>query len=437
MKESVGKNFFENIRRTIKISYFVASIIPLSLLVFIFVKYIFQYFDYETQTNVEIILLLAVAISIFGLILASRATNVSIKSLQDLYAKLNSLVEVSKQFRETLYLDILLENIVRSAIRINSARSGSLLLYDESGNLKFKVVVGERNQQIKDKVVKRGKGIENWVAESGQPAIVSDVTKDERFDSDFDKESGFKTESVLCVPLINNKEIIGVIEVLNKRTGEFLAEDEKLLFSLADQAAISIAQSRTFETRHSDIIHITSILIEAQDYIREKKGHARRVASYVNIIGKQMGVSEADLKNFYYASLFHDIGFLRLEGVDLDIQEPQNKEKYTRQHPRLGYDMIKPISLWSAAAEIILSHHERHDGKGYPTAKKENDIPLGARILSVANTFDVLTSEYSYKKRIDYNAAIREIEANAGTQFDPAVVKAFKTSIRDADLIHE
>lgn len=432
MQGSVEKDFFDKIHRSVKISYFIASIIPLALLVYFSIKYIYPSLELELPPHIGILLFLAVIISILGLSLLTKTTNATLSSLQNLYVRLDSLIEITKQFRETLYLDILLEDIVKSAMHLNSAEAGSLLLCDETDNLRFKVVVGEQGQKIKDRVVKRGEGISGWVAETGQPALINDVAKDRRYNPDFDRESGFKTRSIMCVPLVHNNNVIGVIEILNKKSGIFTKEDEKLLYSLADQAAISIAQSRTHESQHSDIIHITEILVGAQDYHSpEKRGHARRTASYANLIGKNMGLSEIDLKNLHYASLLHDIGLLKIA-----IDEQWEKEKYL-QHPQLGYEMIKPISLWRETAELIFNHHERYDGTGYPLAKKGEEIPLGARILSVADIFDVLTNKYSYKKRLDYNVAMSEIEANSGSQFDPEVVKTCKSSIKDTDLISE
>lgn len=105
------------------------------------------------------------------------------------------------------------------------------------------------------------------------------------------------------------------------------------------------------------------------------------------------------------------------------------------QHPRLGHDLIRPVSLWSNAADIILQHHERYDGTGYPLMNRGTEIPLGARVLSVAETFDVLASEDSYQKQLDHDAAVREIEENSGTQFDPVVVKALKLRIMEAGVV--
>ncbi|UCF87532.1 MAG: GAF domain-containing protein, partial [Nitrospiraceae bacterium] len=384
--------------------------------------------------DIGILLVLAVVISILGMFLSRKATNTSIASVEGLHERLNSIIEITKQIRTTPFLDVLLEQIVRSAIRLNSAETGSLLLYDDPEQLKFKVTVGKGSKKIKDKIVKRGEGISGWVATKGEPVIINDVSNDDRYTSDFDKETGFTTRSAMCVPLVYDKETIGVIEVLNKKNGIFTKEDERLLSSLADQAAISISHSKVSESRQSDLIQITSILVETQDYFSQvKKGHARNVANYSNLIGKKMGFSEEDLKNLHYASLFHDIGFLRL---NISIPLKPDEIEQVKKHPQLGYEIIRPLSLWKEAAELILYHHERFDGNGYPQQNKGHDIPLGARIIFIADTFDVLTSNASYKEQqISFKEAVSEIEAHAGTQFDPEVVEAFKSAMIEAELI--
>lgn len=429
------KTFFENIRRSIKISYFIASIIPLSLLVYFTIRYIYPYITKAEEgipTAIGITILLALILSVLGLSLSSKATNASISSLQNLYLKLNSLVDVTKHFRDTIYLDILLNSVVKSAMELIRTETGSLLLFDENGDLRFKILLGEGGQAIKDKVIIPGEGISGWVAGTGTPAIVNNVIEDSRFNPDFDKESGFKTKSILCVPLVYENKIIGVLEVLNKIGGSFDANDEKILFSLADQAAISIAQSRVHESQHSDMIHVTEILISALDFhIPEKKGHSRRVARYANSIGKKLGLTEGELKQIYYASLLHDIGLLKF-----DLSEYWGMKKF-ELHPIFAYDMLRPISLWKDVAPLILGHHERYDGNGYPHGKAGEEIPIGSRIIFIASTFDVITSEHSYKKPMSFEDAVKEIEANSGTQFDPKVVQALKLSLRETDILKD
>ncbi len=421
-----GKDFFDNIRRTVKTSHFVASIIPLSLLVYFSIKYVYPYVSQGDVTNapvhIGILLLLAVAVSVLGLVLATKATNSSIVSAQDLNTKLNSLFNITKQFRTTLYPDVLLENIMNSAMELTAAEAGALFLYNELGHLQLKINAGTN---INKSDIIHGQDIASMVAETGKPLLINDP-------SDYIHKASkqeMKTGSIMCVPLICSNEIIGVIEMQSTKNKVFTLQDKALLHSLADQASISISQNRSSETQLSDFIHITEILIGAQDYMQNKKGHARRVASYANQIAKQLNLSDAELKSLYHASLLHDIGMLKI-----DSTEHCRRDKIIH-HPKFGYDLIKSISHWNDSADIILQHHERYDGTGYPSSKKEEEIPICSRRLFVADTFDVLTSKYSYKQQMDYDSAINEIESNSGTQFDPIIVKTLKTCITDIDVV--
>ncbi|RJR14701.1 MAG: GAF domain-containing protein [Nitrospiraceae bacterium] len=428
-----GRDFFDNIRRSVKISHFVASIIPLALLVYFSVQYVYPYVSGGDSSNIPIhigiLLVLAVVVSVLGLILSTKATNSSIESAQELNTKINSLFDITKQFRETLHLDILLKKIMESAMALTSAESGALILYDEERNLKCRFSSGTNSGTVQQGVLKPGEGIAAQVAETGKAVLLNDVSKDGRFNSGPDNGSGHKTTSVVCVPLIYAGETIGVIELRNRKQGHFTKQDESLLSSLADQASISIAQNRARERQHSDFIHITEMLVGAQDYIQNRKGHARRVASYANLIGKELNFSDAELKKLYHASLLHDIGMLKIDPNDIW------DKGQSVHHPKLGHDMIKSISQWRDSADIILYHHERYDGNDALQAKDKDDIPLSARVLVVADTFDVLTSQYSFTVHLDPETAIKDIESNAGTQFDPVVVKAFKSALTDTGLI--
>ena len=126
-----GRDSFEHIRRSVKLSHFVASIIPLSLLVYFSIKYVYPSVTQDQSANlplsIGIVLVLAVAVSVLGLMLSTKATNSSIGSAEEMNRKMNSLFEITKQFRETLYLDVLLENIVNSAMNLTSAEMGALL----------------------------------------------------------------------------------------------------------------------------------------------------------------------------------------------------------------------------------------------------------------------------------------------------------------------
>ncbi len=346
-------------------------------------------------------------------------------------AKIKAVLEVTKAYRTIIHIDVLLSTIVSTAAETVGAEAGSILLYDDDGKLRFQTASGIAAGAVKPMSVAPGQGIAGWTAQTGKAAIVNDVESDPRFERRFDRESGFRTRSILCVPLIFDSKVIGVIELLNKNDGgEFDAEDESLLGGLADQAAISIEHVRLADARNNYFTHVIEILIGVMDtHISIKTGHARRVARYTKLMAQGLGLGEAEQKDLYFAGLLHDIGLLKL-----DTEGELTRERI-ELHPVLGYEMIKDIIVWKEIAPIILHHHERWDGRGYPERLEGEAIPIGARIVSVAETFDVLTSKNSYRTPRPYDVAVREIEAHAGTQFDPHVVEVFKTSISESELV--
>jgi HD-GYP domain-containing protein (c-di-GMP phosphodiesterase class II) len=144
-----------------------------------------------------------------------------------------------------------------------------------------------------------------------------------------------------------------------------------------------------------------------------------------------LGLPEDELKTLYFAALMHDIGLLGLDALG----------EWTRDrielHPVLGYEMVKDIIFWKDLAPIIHHHHERWDGRGYPQRLEGPAIPLGARIIGACEAFDIITSKNSYKTPLPYDMAIREMEAHAGTQFDPNIVAAIKAQIEEEDTIEK
>jgi transcriptional regulator with GAF, ATPase, and Fis domain len=236
MSSLEGKDFFDNIRRTVKTSHFVASIIPLSLLVYFSIKYVYPYVSEGDTTNVPlhigILLLLAVAVSVLGLVLATRATNSSIASAQDLNTKLNSLFNITKQFRTTLYPDVLLENIMNSAMELTAAEAGALFLYNEHGHLQLKINAGKNIKNINDSFSIHGQDIAAMVAETGKPVLINDPSDYIHNTSKSHHKKERQTGAIICVPLICSNEPIGVIEMHSMKDKVFTIQDKALLQSL-------------------------------------------------------------------------------------------------------------------------------------------------------------------------------------------------------------
>jgi len=165
--------------------------------------------------------------------------------------------------------------------------------------------------------------------------------------------------------------------------------------------------------------------IEAKDMYT--KGHSERVAQYSVAIGRKLGLNDLDLEQLNYLALLHDIGKVAVSDTVLNkAGELTNGEfDVVKQHPQIGADIIKDIKLLKDDQKVVLNHHERWDGLGYPNGTKGEDIPLMARIISVADCFDAMTSNRAYRSARSIETAVEEIIENSGKQFDPKVVQGF------------
>ncbi len=378
-----------------------------------------EYLDFLPPISYSLIIGIVLILSIMGLYLSRRLTKQILRIIEDYSTRLSRILNITSDLREELYGDILLEKIMDYAIAITQSKAGALLLLNEEKDLIFKIIRGEKNDALIGTTIEKGKGIAGWVAEQGQPLRLDRGEADPRFSYEIDKITASSTSSILCVPLQTQEGIIGVLELLREKYN-FRERDKEISIYLAEQAALSIIKAQFYEDQKNFEIHLTDMLIDAIDYhIEEKIGHARRVAIYSNIIAKALNLPEEQKKNIYFASLLHDVGFLKIKADD------SYKKEVIRQHPVIGYEMIKPINLYAPTARIILHHHERYDGFGYPSQLAGEAIPLGARILAISDAFDVMVGSISYRVPLSFEESKKEIERNAGTQFDPRLATLF------------
>ncbi|MCM3570120.1 HD-GYP domain-containing protein [Neobacillus mesonae] len=157
--------------------------------------------------------------------------------------------------------------------------------------------------------------------------------------------------------------------------------------------------------------------------------HSQNVAHYAVEIAKRMNLSKKEIDIIYKGGLLHDIGKIGIPEYVLLKPGRLTKEEYSiiKRHPVIGYEMIKHVSEFKEKGilEIVLHHHERYDGLGYPKGLVEEQIPLGARILAIADTYDAMTSKRIYRSEIDLESTLKEIEKNKGSQFDPEITDVF------------
>ncbi len=159
----------------------------------------------------------------------------------------------------------------------------------------------------------------------------------------------------------------------------------------------------------------------------ETQAHSKRVSEFTLHLARELGLPGPALEAIRRGAMLHDIGKIGISDTILLKPGALTDAEWAemRKHPHIGYWIVKNIDSLRAASDIVLSHHERFDGLGYPRELKGDEIPLGARIFSVADSLDAITSDRPYQKGKPYETARREIERNAGTQFDPQVVEAF------------
>ncbi|WP_409016605.1 HD domain-containing phosphohydrolase [Anaerostipes caccae] len=184
-------------------------------------------------------------------------------------------------------------------------------------------------------------------------------------------------------------------------------------------------KTRQIETAYLQTMAALAHTIDAKD--PDTNGHSRRVAGYTKQIAQSLGWSEQDSENAYFIALLHDIGKIGIPDAVLKKQNRLTDKEYElmKKHPAIGADILKDIKMLDGLSNGTLYHHERFDGSGYPSGLKGDEIPLIARIISVADTYDAMTSTRCYRKGMGQETALAELKKQSGRQFDPKIVNQF------------
>ncbi|MDP8253076.1 MAG: HD domain-containing phosphohydrolase [Candidatus Kaelpia aquatica] len=236
------------------------------------------------------------------------------------------------------------------------------------------------------------------------------------------------SKNALWVPLIE-EDLIGAIGLKSKQNGRpFDLNDKEILSVLSEQAVVAIKNARLYETQNKILIESLQSLsnvLEAKS--PEIHTHPKSFIDLVLAIADEYGVSQEEREYIKYATLLLDAGKIAVPENILKKADLLTEREYSsvQEHPIKGAEIIKKVKALKPAVPIILHHHERFDGKGYPKGLKGNKIPLGARILAVADSFEAMICHRPYKKIKNYSSAMDEILKQRGKQFDPGVVDAF------------
>ena len=348
------------------------------------------------------------------------------RKLSEKLAEMTILYETAKLTSSSLDLDEALSSAFNSVVKMLNAETGSLMLFDPEGKvLTIKKSYGLNEEIIRKTRVKKGETIVGSVAQSGEPLTIygrADI-------SPIKGRKKYEKVNSICVPLKTRKGVIGVVNLNRKQdTNPFTQDNLKLLFTMANDAAFAIENATLYQNLHESYLSIIRALASALElkdpYTR---GHSESVSRYAVALAERLKLSPEEIEIIEVAAILHDIGKIGVQTNILNKPGKLNDEEWKeiKQHPEFSCKILKEVNFPWKIKPLIYAHHERYDGKGYPTGLKGDKIPLGARIIAVADTFAAMTSDRVYRKGLSKELTIEELKRVAGTQLDSELVKVF------------
>ena len=321
-----------------------------------------------------------------------------ISAIHSIYRLINSTYELTD----------LVSRLARLICQIFHAQYCLILLLDSAKQHSIlKCVISKKKKSIIDKKAKISGGMEKRILKT---------------------LSSIRRDNVLGIPMIC-EDIMGIIIIKrNKNDFSFDGFDQEMLMTIIEQAIIGIKNLQLYEDQQKMILgSIKSLVTLLDTRVPQEYTHSPYFSRLVTALGQQMHLDEKQIESLKYASLLHDTG-----KVDIPLEILTKTTKLTtkeyniiKRHPVKGAQILRPLQILRPVIPIIMHHHEKYNGTGYPSRLKKGQIPQGARIMAVADAFEAMVYGRPYRERMDTNSAIKEIKKKSGTQFDPKVVEAF------------
>ena len=346
--------------------------------------------------------------------------------IEKLVKNLETIYEVGNAINSIRTIDQLLDQIAEKLLEVFAdVQRVCILLEDESRDFKPRFI--KNRAEIVGSPFQISRSIVNKSVEEQVCILANDASHDARF-SAAESIIAMKLRSVMCAPLVSKGTVLGLIYLDNREKPNCFDENDMVLLSaLANQSATALENSRLYENLqkayHESILALMNT-VEAKDpYTR---GHSQRTSRYSLGIAQEMKLSEEDCKRIKTAAELHDIGKIGVRDLIIGKDSPlSTMEFYTlKAHVLTGENILRPIEYLSFALPTVRHHHEHYDGSGYPDGLKGDEIPLGARIVGVADALDAMTTQRPYNKPMPMKKALKELKPLRGKQFDPAVIDA-------------
>ncbi|MBU0899250.1 HD domain-containing protein [bacterium] len=381
------------------------------------------------------------------------------KTLEEYIPKLKEKVEklaFLKKIERTVFLTsdltLLCNLILQVALEILKARSGMVILLDpDSSQWVINSLIGGESKEVKSekgeseevrikKVIPTKNTISGWAIKKKESVLVHDIKTDIRF-QDLERLT-YENGSFVYVPLMIKHEVIGLLWFGNKIANELFSINELISLNiLANEAAISIKHIQLYqelERSYLSIIQGLALAIDARD--SHTHGHSAQVARLAKLIAIKLNLDPMEIDKIYNASLLHDLGKVGISDEILKRKGSLNLEEdhLIKMHPVVGKQILFPIKSLRPLIPYVYHHHEWYDGSGYPEGLSGEKIPLGARIIAVADSFAAMASRrprYFHGKSLSSEEALLELKKGKEIQYDPKIVEVFEEVLYEEKLL--
>ncbi|ABR47375.1 metal dependent phosphohydrolase [Alkaliphilus metalliredigens QYMF] len=328
-------------------------------------------------------------------------------------------------------LDTTIKSTLQLAMEMTHSEAGCLYITNFSMR---KLTAVEVNGQISKNLVKAFSKANKILSKEQLHRIVEFNKKDKIFQQF--QQLDEKLESFIIVPLIVGDDTIGYAVVMHRHdhcdhhSGSYSLQDLRNLKIYSRQAALLLDHIRMNIERGKKDFYLKTIAslvaaIDAKDIYTQN--HSSRVAKVTVEFSKDLGLAEDLIESMHYGALLHDIGKIGVLDEILNKPGALTREEFAiiKEHPVKGINILAPMELEKDVLNIIRYHHERYDGMGYPEKLRGNEIPLTARIVSIVDAWDAMTSNRAYRKKLSSEEVTQELKKGKGSQFDPYLVEKF------------
>lgn len=318
--------------------------------------------------------------------------------------------------------NFIFENVVELALKVVGGKDCALLLYEEEEQ-RFHphIISGIDNETYRLKILPQIVHLLRGVAEGREAVIVHS-----------DENPGI-SPSMICAPLMIRNRVFGVLSIRKKDRGERFSKKElDYIVTLTKRASLNVENKILYESLYRSLLDTFKSLvasIQVRDSYTEE--HSCRVTDLAVNVAKSMGCSSEEVESIRIAGMLHDIGKIAIP--DRILLKPEKLTDYEYQviktHPGIGESILKPVMLLEKERKIILHHHERYDGRGYPNGLSGENIPFLSRLLAIADSYDAMTNNRPYRYAMPIDDAIGELRKNSNRQFDGKIVECFLQNI--------